>query len=107
MTIRIESSSTASTDRAFAKAVAAHVIVSLAGSQRRGRAMHLDDLATDIGVRRADVREIVTRLHAEGHVDARRMRLTMTGLVLASSLARCKLRDIERGDEAASILRVA
>lgn len=105
MNIRIES--TASNDRAFAKAVAAHVIVSLAGSQQRGRAVHLDDLATDIGVRRADVREVVTRLHAEGHVDARRMRLTMTGLALAANLASCKLREIARGVEAPTMMRVA
>ncbi len=99
-------SSTASNDRAFAQAVAAHVIVSLAGAQQRGRAMHLDDLAAEVGARRADVREIVTRLHAEGHVDARRMRLTMTGLALASNLASCKLRNIDRG-EAPWMLRVA
>ena len=61
------------------KSLAAHVIVTLSEAQAEGRALRLDEVASEIGVRKADVRNVVTRLHAEGHVDALRLRLTMTG----------------------------
>lgn len=75
------------------KSLAAHTIVTLAHAQELGRTVRLDELATEIGVRKADVRKVVTRLHAEGHVDALRLRLTMTGFALATTLADCKLRE--------------
>lgn len=84
---------------AFHRNVAAHVLRTLAVAQARGRVMHLDDVAGAIGVRHDDVREVVTRLHQEGHVDAKRMRLTMTGLVLASSMRPCKLNDVRASME--------
>lgn len=71
--------------------IASHVIRELARHQLRGRAARLDDLASEIGVRREDIRHVVTSLHREGHVDAKTMRLTMTGLVLAVSMRKCKL----------------
>lgn len=71
--------------------IASHVLRELAREQLRGRAVRLDSLATEIGVRRDDVRRVVTALHHEGHIDAKRMRLTMTGLVLAASMRNCKL----------------
>ena len=74
------------------KPVAAHVLRHLARAQGLGRAVRLDELATDIGVRHEDVREVVTSLHHEGHVDAKRMRLTMTGFAIAASMRECKLR---------------
>ncbi|AKU98420.1 hypothetical protein AKJ09_05084 [Labilithrix luteola] len=76
------------------KAIAAHVLRHLAGAQARGRLVRLDELACEVGVRRADVREVVSRLHAEGHVDAQRMKLTMTGLVLAASMQDSTLRAV-------------
>jgi DNA-binding GntR family transcriptional regulator len=87
------------------KSIAAHVVVSLAHAQELGRVVRLDELASDIGVRKADVRDAVTRLHAEGHVDALRLRVTMTGFALATSLANCKLREPRRHEE--PIARVA
>ena len=87
------------------KSIAAHVVVSLAHAQELGRAVRLDELASDIGVRKEDVRNVVTRLHAEGHVDGLRLRLTMTGFALASSLAGNKLREPRRYEE--RIARVA
>lgn len=75
------------------KAIAAHILVALARAQELGRVVRLDELACEVGVRKADVRDIVTRLHREGHVDAMRLRLTMTGLTLAASLADRELRD--------------
>jgi transcription initiation factor IIE alpha subunit len=87
------------------KSIAAHVIVILGQAQAEGRALRLDELASEVGVRKADVRKVVTRLHAEAHVDAMRLRLTMTGLALATALARCTLHDARR--EEARIRRVA
>jgi DNA-binding IscR family transcriptional regulator len=87
------------------KSIAAHVVVMLAHAQELGRAVRLDELASEIGVRKSDVRDVVTRLHAEGHVDALRLRLTMTGLALATSLADCKLREPRRHEE--RLVRVA
>lgn len=76
------------------KAIAAHVLRHLANAQARGRLVRLDELACEIRVRRKDVREIVASLHAEGHVDAKRMKLTMTGLVLAASMRDAPLRAV-------------
>ena len=73
------------------KSIAAHVVVTLSAAQAQGRALRLDELASEIGVRKADVRNVVSCLHAEGHVDAMRLRLTMTGLAIAASLSSCKL----------------
>lgn len=87
------------------KSIAAHVVVTLSHAQAEGRALRLDELASEIGVRKADVRTVVSHLHAEGHVDAMRLRLTMTGLALATSLAGCKLLEARRQD--VRILRVA
>ena len=87
------------------KSIAAHVVVTLAHAQELGRVVRLDELAADIGVRKSDVRDIVTRLHAEGHVDALRLRLTMTGFAVAASLAQCKLREPRHYEE--PIARVA
>lgn len=87
------------------KSVAAHIVVVLAHAQELGRSMRLDELASEIGVRKTDVRDIVTRLHAEGHVDALRLRLTLTGFALATSLAGCTLREPMLRD--ARVARVA
>jgi len=81
------------------KSIAAHVVVILAHAQELGRTVRLDELASDIGIRKADVRDVVTRLHAEGHVDALRLRLTMTGFALAASLADSKLREPRHHEE--------
>lgn len=71
------------------RALAAHVLVAIAHAH--GRAVTLDELAEAVGVRKVDVRAIVSRLDREGHVDAMRLRLTLSGLALAASLDGCKL----------------
>lgn len=81
------------------KSLAAHIVVALAHAQELGRVVRLDELACDLGIRKADVREVVTRLHAEGHVDALRLRLTMTGFAVAASLSQCKLREPRHHEE--------
>ena len=87
------------------KSIAAHIVVTLADAHADGRVLRLDELAADIGVRKADVRTVVTRLHAEGHVDALRLRLTLSGLALATSLGAQELPDLRRREE--RISRVA
>lgn len=92
------------------KTIAAHVILELAHANHAGRAVRLDELASEIGVRKADVRQVVTRLHAEGHVDALRLRLTLSGLALAATFNTCKLREprrAARAEERAPLSRVA
>ena len=75
-----------------ARALAAHVLRVLA--KPRARVLTIDDLAARVDARREDVRRIVSQLHAEGHVDALRMRATMTGLAVATSMRSCKLKDV-------------
>lgn len=89
------------------RATAAHVLRYLAQQQQRGRAVRLDELADSIGVRRVDVRHVVTQLHTEGHVDAKRMKLTMTGLAIAASMRDCKLREPRRREKARAVAHVA
>ncbi len=92
-----------------ARSLAAHVLVALADAQSRGRTARLDELAEDLDVRRTDVRSTVTQLHAEGHVDAYRLRLTMSGLALAATFDGCLLKEPHRAMEMPppSSLRVA
>lgn len=87
------------------KSLAVHVVVTMSDAQADGRVLRLDELAADLGVRKADVRHVITRLHAEGHVDALRLRLTMSGLALATSLGASALPDLRRREE--RIIRVA
>ena len=89
------------------KAVAVHVLRHLASAQSRGRLVRLDELANAIGVRHEDVHEVVTRLHEEGHVDAKRMKLTMSGLAIAAAMRECKLRKPRRHAERPSQINVA
>lgn len=89
------------------KPVAAHVLRHLARAQSRGRLVRLDELATEIGVRREDVRDVVSSLHAEGHVDAQRMRLTLSGFAVAASMRDCKLREPRVRAERPSQMHVA
>jgi len=89
------------------KAVAAHVLRRLARAQQRGRLVRLDELASEIGVRHEDVREVVTSLHAEGHVDAKRMKLTLSGFAIAAAMRECKLRAPRMRSERPSQLNVA
>ncbi len=84
-------------------ALAAHVLREMAQAQVDGRRLDLDGLAEALGVqaddapledgirarrlRREDVRSIVSQLDREGFVDAARMRLTLAGFTMGSSLA--------------------
>ena len=66
--------------------LAIHLLKELTTFQRRGRCADLATLAARVGVRRADARTVLTRLHQQGYVDVLRMRLTLAGLAIGSSL---------------------
>lgn len=81
--------------------LAAHVLRVLADPHAEGRRIDLARLCELLGVdesapahegvrektlRREDVRAAITRLDAEGFVDAARMRLTFTGFALGTAL---------------------
>ena len=87
------------------KSLAAHVIVTLADAQSAGLSPRIDELAASIGVRKADVRSVVSSLHHEGHVDAMRLRLTLSGLALASAFGAYELKPTRTHQEVR--LRVA
>jgi hypothetical protein len=48
--------------------------------------MTLETLTDELNVRRVDLRRAVSALHREGFVDALRMRLSLTGFAVGSSL---------------------
>lgn len=81
------------------KVIAAHVLRHLARESSRGRLVRLDELACEIGVRSEDVRAVVSKLHAEGHVDAKRMKLTFTGLAVAAAMRDCTLKSLRAKPE--------
>lgn len=87
--------------------LAAHVILAIARAQARGRVVRLDELAKAVDVRHTDARAIVSALHREGHVDALRLRLTMSGLALAATLRNVKLRDFRVAPAEETRARVA
>lgn len=84
------------------KSLAAHVLVALVRAQRARRVVTVHDLALELDVRKTDVRDVVSLLHHEGHVDALRMKLTLSGLTLATALARSSLRPLRSSELADS-----
>ena len=68
-----------------AKDLSAHVLQALALAQTEGRQHNLDSLTEELRVRRGDIRKTISALHQEGHVDALRMRLSLTGFALGRS----------------------
>jgi hypothetical protein len=66
--------------------LAIHVMRTLTRAQRRGRVLTLEDVARELGVRKLDVRSVISTLHAQGFVDAVRMRVTMLGLAVGAAV---------------------
>ena len=89
------------------KAIAAHVLRHLAAAQARGRLVRLDELACEIGVRRADLREIVSSLDAEGHVDATRCSPSASSTSPTGSMHEAKLRPVRNIPKAVGQSKVA
>lgn len=71
--------------------VALHLLKSLAVAQARGRVVTLETLCEGLGLRRAEARAALSSLHREGYVDVGRMKLSLSGLAIASGLARTRL----------------
>ncbi len=63
-----------------------HVLCAMTTHQRKGSRCTLDDLVAELGVRRPDVRSVVSALHREGYVDLQRMSLTLAGFAIGTSL---------------------
>lgn len=63
-----------------------HILRAMSASARRDERATLDDLATELGVRRADVRGALSALHRQGLVDVLRMRPTLAGFALGHAL---------------------
>lgn len=76
--------------------LAIHVLCEMTTRQRRGERAQLDDLASAVGVRRADVRGVVSLLHRQGYVDAVRMRVTLAGFAIGLSLGERELGPVLR-----------
>ena len=68
-----------------ADVLAIHVMGALTRAQTQGRGITLDDLVNELGVRKTDLRRVVSTLHAQGFVDALRMRPTMLGFALGTA----------------------
>ena len=86
--------------------VAIHVLRAMILAREDHRTPTLDDLARDVGVRRADVRSTLSALHREGFVDVLRMRPTLAGFALGRAAAGASLRTV-RSRAAAPALDVA
>lgn len=67
--------------------LAIHVLCEMTTRQQRGERALLDDIARAVGVRRTDVRRVISQLHRQGFVDAGRMRVTLAGFAIGLSLA--------------------
>ena len=70
------------------------VLRELADAQDRGTRVGLDELVSTLGVRRAELRAIVSRLHQQGLVDALRMRPTLQGFAMGRAAAGLTLKPL-------------
>jgi transcription initiation factor IIE alpha subunit len=91
------------TPTSFQKLLAGHLLKTLAQAQQRGRQMTLEELVEEVKARRVDVRTTMTMLHREGHVDAVKMRLTMSGFLLGVALEDKELRPLRAAVAAAEV----
>lgn len=79
--------------------LAPYVLRLLALAQTKGRPITLLDLSRELGVRKGDVRAAVSALHQAGHVDALRLRLSLSGFALGVALASRPLKPLRRPAE--------
>jgi hypothetical protein len=70
-----------------AELLAIHLLKELTTLQREGRRTNVAELARTVGVRRADARAVLSRLHRQGLVDVLHMRPTLAGFAIGASLA--------------------
>ena len=86
------------------RALAQHLLRTIARDHLEGERSDLDSLCATIDVRRDVVRTTLSELHAEGYLDVVRMRLSLAGFALGCSLMGQPLRalDIESRDSMAA-----
>lgn len=84
--------------------IAIHVMREMTIAQEDGRRITALDLSEKLGVRRTDIRAVVSNLHHQGLVDAMRMRVTLAGFAYVRSVAPQPLR---RAREARRLYRAA
>ena len=87
--------------------LAIHVMKRLTIAQTQGRLLSLQDLSSELGVRKVDVRQMITALHREGWVDALRLRLTLAGFAVGVSLAKAPLVPVRRPMQRAALTKAA
>lgn len=76
------------------KTIAPHLLRLMTAAHARGRKVTLDELTRRLGVRRADVRNTLSDLHREGHLDVQRMRLTLSGFSIGLALLKTEPRPL-------------
>ena len=72
------------------------MLQALAKAQVEGKTANLETLVDALRVRRADIRRTLSSLHREGYVDVLRMRLTLAGFAIGSSLIHEELPALRR-----------
>lgn len=77
-----------------ADVLAMHVMNVLTKARAKGRVISLEDVAVEVGARKADVRSVVTMLDRQGLVDAARMRPTLLGFAIGRALGGGALRTL-------------
>jgi len=76
--------------------LAIHVMKRLTIAHTEGDLLSLQDLADELGVRRNDVRATISALHAQGYVDALRMRPTLAGFAIGNAVSDAELAPIRK-----------
>ena len=79
------------------QALSAHILRDAASAQLAGTKsapLTHASLATDLGVRRVDVRRALSALHKQGLMDVAQMRLTLAGFALGKALEGRQLKAI-------------
>jgi hypothetical protein len=79
-----------------AKTLAPYVLRFLALNQINSRRTTLETLVDELKVRRADLRQTISALEAEGHLDSLHMRLTLTGFALGVGLVDVELASLRQ-----------
>jgi DNA-binding IclR family transcriptional regulator len=88
-------------------ALTLQLVRALSRAQNEGRRHDLDTLVRELGVRRGDVRSLVSSLDREGYVDALRMRLTLRGFALGRALEGLALPPVRRASAARRTIAAA
>ena len=90
------------------QALSAHILrhasaAQVAGTTSTKGALTAESLATNLGVRRVDVRRSLSALHKQGLMDVAQMRLTLAGFALGNALEGRPLKAIRIPSRAASL----